>query len=269
MKILNTRVCLLQILLVCLACGLAFLGLVFFEQEITFWPNNWGYIEHKQTQLPFVLGVVPFANCTFFLSYLALYLVFEFYGFKSSFYGLIGTIATLSFTYFLFMGLRWLNANEDVDFFPVSVIAFFDYDRFRLCLTLLTFAAGGFVAFALAALIRKITAGYFMFLRYPIASALGLSFFALSAAFLTASEAITPEGRLLQGATPAAQFIVGVVATLIPLYLIRMILGIFKGRGMELVAKTPDEENPDNKLPEQHADKTTVSQKVHRDRLAL
>lgn len=291
MKVLNTRVYLLQILLLCLACGLAFWGLVFFEQEITFWPNNWGYIEHNQSQFPVVLGVVSFVNFAFFLSYLALYLVFEFYGFRSSFYGLMGTVATLSLSYFAFVGLRWLNMNEGIDFFPKSVLAFLDHKRFQICLTLLSFAIGGFISLALAAIIRKITAGYFMFLRYPIASSLGLSCFALAVTFLTSTEIPSWEDRLLQGATPAAQFIVAVVATLIPLYLIRMLCGIFKGGATDASPVTPVEENqksasptqtpiasgladtpfsvPKSAPPKVQEDETTASQKIHRDRLAL
>ena len=270
MKIVTNQIHLLQILLLSLAVGSAFLGLIFFGQDITFWPNNWGYIEHNALQYPVVLGVVPITHFTFFMSYLLLYLTFEFYGFKNGFYGVIGITATLTAAYFLFEGSRWLSLHEKINVLPVAVLGFLHHDRFHICLLLLCFAIGGMTGFILASIIRKITGGYFMFLRYPFSSATGLTIFTLGYSYLT-SGAATPEERLLSEATPAIQMVMGVVATLIPLYFIRLIFGIFKGRssGVEeeitpaITARIP------SVTPGQFNEDITASQKIHRDQIAV
>lgn len=279
MKPLPNRIYLLQVILVCLASGLALLGLVFFGQEITFWPNLWGYVEHGGAQLPVILGVVPFTHMSFFLSYLVLYLAFEFYGLKTGFYGLMGTIATLTLCYFLFAGLSFLQSRENLDVLPRSILSTLGHDRFEISLTLLAFALGGTVALILAALIRRLMQGYFMFFRYPVASIAGLAFFSLTLAFFKNLSVPNLEERLLHGATPIVQFAIAVLVTLIPLYFIRLIFGIF--RGTDTKSEIKNKNGPDNPLavpplgvPASKAkpipeDEITASQKIHRDKLAL
>lgn len=273
MKTLPNQIHLLQILLVCFASGIAILGLVFFGQDVTFWPNLWGYIEHGTTQLPVILGVVPFTHVAFFLSYLALYLAFEFYGFKSGFYGTLGCTVVMGLSYFLFAAVAWWQTHEGLTFLPRSILTVLDHDRILVCKTLLAFALGGITAFSLAGLIRKITQDYFMFLRYPLASILGLGLFSMVQAFLAGGNNITVEDRLLYGITPAAQFAVAVLVTLIPLYFIRLFLGIFKGSfSNESATQTPNQANitPTNTSAPKasNEEEITASQKIHSSKIA-
>lgn len=273
MKTLPNQIHLLQILLICFASGIALLGLVFLGQDVTFWPNLWGYIEHGTTQLPVILGVVPFTHVAFFLSYLALYLAFEFYGFKSGFYGILGCTVVMGLSYFLFAAVAWWQTHEGLAFLPRSILAVLDHDRVQVYQTLLSFALGGITAFSLAGLIRKLTKDYFMFLRYPLASILGLGLFSMVQAFLAGSNTITLEDRLLYGITPAVQFAVAVLATLIPLYFARLFLGIFKGSfSNDLATQPPNQSNTtptDTSAPiAANEEETTASQKIHSSKIA-
>lgn len=273
MKTLPNHIHLLQILLVCFASGIALLGLFFFGQDVTFWPNLWGYIEHGTTQLPVILGVVSFTHVAFFLAYFALYLAFEFYGFKTGFYGILGCTVVMGLSYFLFAIVAWWQAHEGLTFLPKSILAVLDHDHVQVCLTLLSFTLGGITAFSLAGLIRKITQGYFMFLRYPLASIVGLGLFSMLQAFLAGGNIITLEDRLLYGITPAIQFAMAVLATLIPLYFARLFLGIFKGSFSDNLATQPQNQSNTtatnaNASVAANEEETTASQKIHSSKIA-
>lgn len=242
----------IQNLLTVLATCFVFLGFLFLQEKITFWPNIWGYLEQDAKQIPILLGIVPFFHCSIFLGYLFLYLIFEFYGFKSSFYALLGICLSFALIFFLFEGLRLLALDFQKDpFVTTTVLSFLTYPKKLFLSHLAAFLLGGTVGLVSGHGIRFVTRNYFMFLRFPISSCFGFSVFVATQIYIQNFETSASQDMLLLGIEPAAQFLVGILATVIPLYFLRLGFGLFKGW-----AKKEKEKNTEK---EHHEDEVTVS----------
>lgn len=243
----------IQNLLTVLATCFVFLGFLFFQERVTFWPNIWGYLEHGGKQIPILLGIVPFFNLSIFLGWLFLYLNFEFYGFKSSFYALLGICLSFALIFFLFEGLRLLAMDFPKDPFlnATTVLSFFAYPKKQILAHLMALFSGGVIGLIFGDCIRRLTRNYFMFLRFPISSCFGFAVFVAAQIYIQNFETSAIQDMLLLGIEPAAQFLVGILAAVIPLYFLRLGFGLFKGW-----AKKEKEKNTGK---EHHEDEVTVS----------
>lgn len=217
-------------LLVVLATSFVFLGFIFLQEKITFWPNIWGYLEQDEKQIPILLGIVPFFHCSIFLGYLFLYLIFEFYGCKSSFYALLGICLNCALVFFFFEGLRLLALHFQKDpFINTTVLSFFAYPKRLFLSHLAAFLLGETVGLVFGHGIRFVTRNYFMFLRFPISSCFGFTVFVAAQIYIQNFETLSIQDMLVFGIEPAAQFFVGILAAVIPLYFLRLGFGLFKG----------------------------------------
>lgn len=239
MQIVKSRIYVLQVLLLVLASALTLVGFLFPHQDVTIWPSVWGYLNQGQNQYPIVLGVINLTQLAYFLGFLFLYLSFEFYGFKNGFYAVLALSLTMTVCYFAFGLLSQLNASSRTAVVDRRLLMFFTLTRREFVSGLIAYLCGFTLIFALASLIKKLTHDYFMFLRYVIAALVGFSaYVALGVYLMNAGEA-SLEDMLVVAATPAAQFALLVVASVVPLYLMRLFLGIFRGRSPVESAAAP------------------------------
>lgn len=222
---------LVQNFLVMLSAALTLLGFVFSSYNVTFWNGSWGVITHGSIEQHLILGVVPLANLGYFFSFTFIYLLFEFYGFKQAFYSAFNLGLLVLGTYGLFLLLKMLPLdNADIDTYREyrDFLTFSLKDIYSIVAAII---GGNIVTFLIAATLKKLTRNYFMFFRYTIASLCGFAAFVAIRIFLVNFNILAPISMLMLAATPMAQFALGVVGMIIPLYILRMILGIFRGKG--------------------------------------
>lgn len=240
LKPIKVQTYLVQNLLIILTASLTLLGFVLSAYNVTFWNGSWGKVIHGSIEQHVVLGVVPLAHLGYFTSFIFLYLLFEFYGFKHAFYTSFNLGLLILGTYGLFQALKLLPLdNADVDAYREyrDFLSFTLKDVYSIVAAII---AGNTVTFTLAALIKKLTRSYLMFLRFIPAALAGFAVFVGVRIFLVNWNVLAPISMLMMAVTPMAQFAVGIIGMVIPLYLLRMLLGLFRGRGEgESTDKTP------------------------------
>ena len=92
-----------------------------------------------------------------------------------------------------------------------------------------------------------------MFLRFPISSCLGFSVFVVTQVSVQ-NFSLSLQDIFVLGIEPAAQFLVGISATVIPLYFLRLGFGFFKGwtkKEKEKIEKQNEEEITLSSNPQQ------------------
>src|SRR3989339_1993593 len=173
MKPINPPTYFVQHLLYALAMCLATLGIILGTKMLTFFPATWGYLSQGNLSEPIILGIIPTFNAALFLCYLCLYLNFEFYGFKTAFYGTlsVGSLIVVLFFIFKFYPDYGLNASENTG--DQTIKDLISMSEFKAVKMLLSVGSSFFVSFVFAAAIKKLTRNYFMFLRFPLASICG------------------------------------------------------------------------------------------------
>lgn len=233
MKPLPSQIYLLQIVLLVLAAFLVFLGLFYAAEDLMLWPATWGYIRHQGNELPVILGVINFAHLATFLGFLLLYLCFEFYGLKTGLYSVLALAVMMTTAYFLFEGLTWITQHTQKSYFDRNIISFFTLTKMDFASLLLAFTIGISVIFLLAAALKKLTQNYFMFFRYTIAALIGFAVFVAVEFFFRYFREYDLQTILLFTITPAIQFAILVLLSVVPLYLLRLVLGIFRGHAKE------------------------------------
>ena len=90
-------------------------------------------------------------------------------------------------------------------------------------------AAGFITTFILAAGIKKLTHNYFMFIRFPIAAFIGFGVFTAIYTFVTELNEAAYESMVLDGITPLSHFLALILAAVVPLYILRLFMGLFRG----------------------------------------
>lgn len=245
MKALQTRIYLVQVLLLMMAASLVVLGFLFPHEDITFWPATFGYLVQGQDKYPLVIGVMGITPFTQFLGFLLLYLSFEFYGLKPALYAVLSLALVMAALYFLLGFLA--RASIDPRTAPIDrrILMFFTPSHREFVATLCAFLFGQSLTFILAAGLKKLTQNYFMFFRYTIAALIGLLSAAALHTALQLETASSWEDFAIVSATPAAQAATLVILSVVPLYLLRLFLGIFRGRPKKDDPKTPEQQVPE------------------------
>jgi hypothetical protein len=213
-----------------LVIALTAIGFVFSAKTLPFFPTVQALImESGETNLHLAWGTIPMSHAALYLAFLFAYLMFEFYGFKPAFYASVQSALAIG----LCQGIFWLISTYALDTqnsrtdLVMSEFIVFDH---MFVAGLAGAVIGGFTTTLLvAALIKKLTRNYFMFFRFPIAAVCGFSVFTAVFIYVTKSGALAPESMILEAVSPLSQFMALIVASVIPLYLLRLFLGMFRG----------------------------------------
>lgn len=230
LKPLKNETFLVENLLIGLAVALALLGFVLSEYNVAFWYGPWGYVTHGEIKQPVILGVVPLANLGYFLSFLFLYLLFEFYGFKHAFYTTLTLGLLILATYGTFEGLKLLHVETADEQEYRELKQFLTYSLKDIYSLVAAIILGHTTTLIIAAFLRKLTSNYFMFFRFVLAAVCGFAIFVAVRIYLLYWQTLAPMSMLMMAVTPLAQFLTGIVAAVIPLYVLRLVFGIFRGR---------------------------------------
>lgn len=232
MKPIAIKIYLVQILLIVLASSFAFLSIGVADYNIAFWNATWGTLNHGEVKLPVVLGVVPFSNLSLFLSFLFAYLVFEFYGLKTAIYTALAIAMVMLLQFYLFFTLQTLKP-VGVDHHELLTNIPLSYLNPKAVHGLAAAISVGFSSiFIMSWLLKKLTKNYFMFFRFSIASVLGFCIFVFVRTDIQKMNELGQMSIIMESFTPALQFAALSLVSIIPLYLLRLVLGFFRGRGI-------------------------------------
>lgn len=227
MKPVKNKIFLIQFLLLVFSTSFTMLTLFIGDKTIIFWPSSFGVINENQQ---IFLGVAPLSLLSMSISFLFIYLLFEFYGFKNAFYALLLNSLSLIGVYYVFFGiskLPFIISNQYYETIKLTPIVL----KLTQILSLaLSFLGGQFVTLLLAATVKKITRNYFMFLRYSIAGICGFTLWNGLNVYLGHFQKFAIESMISMAITPVAQGIVFILATVVPLYVLRLVLVFFRGR---------------------------------------
>jgi hypothetical protein len=229
MKPIKARSFFIRDLLYTLAILCTVFGFIFLEKTVPFSYSIWGHLKDGNIEQPILLGIVPLNFITTYISFLCAYLLFEFYGFKTALYASLNLVVAILGTY----GIFWLMQQYYLD--PIAsktdeiILSLIKHDIRTLIAVVAPLFIGFFSTFFLAAIIKRITRNYFMFFRFTIASIIGFSLFIMSHTYLNYFDTYALRSMLIYMVTPAAQFLLAISASVIPLYLLRLILGMFRG----------------------------------------
>ncbi len=234
MKPIKSRTFLVQQFLIVLATTLAVMGLVLAIKTVPFFIGlNASQLETGEIHLELGSGMIGLNYLALYVSYICLYLVFEFYSFKPAFYATLNIGGALFLCYALATFI--LNNTLDVENSHNDALLFdmlnFDYQKtIAITLAVLT---GFSLSFFVAAGIKYVTRNYFMFIRFPIASVVGLTTFVAVDIYIGKMGELATQSMLMAAITPLSQYLALILASVIPLYILRLILGIFRGRVIE------------------------------------
>lgn len=230
MKPIKVKTFLVQNILIVLSVMLAILGVILAAKSIPFFPSIEANLVNEETTVQVAQGLMPLSHVALYLSFLLIYLVFEFYGFKPAFYTSLNIALSILLCYGIFIlvnrfALDPENSNYDNLLSQLLII------RPRTVISLTAGVLFGFsAAFILAATIKTLTRNYFMFIRFPIAAAVGFGIFTAIVIYVNNLNILAPESMMLEAVAPFSQFLTLIIASVIPLYILRLILGLFRGR---------------------------------------
>ncbi len=232
MKPIPIKIYLVQILLVVLAASFAFLSLSAPDNDVVFWSATWGTVTHGQIVMPIVLGVVPFANLSVFFGFLFLYLLFEFYGFKMALYTSLAISLVLLMQFYLFFGLEHFNPENlnHQALLPTVPLSHLNQNLVHALAAAITLGFSTYFLFAW--LIKKSTRSYFMFFRFVLASPPGFFVFVFVKTYILKRDELGDVSILIESIPLTLQFVALSIVTVIPLYVLRLLLGAFRGRGI-------------------------------------
>lgn len=230
MKPIKTKSFLVQIGLIVFAVMLGVLGFVLSAKSIPFFPSVQATLVNEETTIRVAQGIMPLSHAFLFLSFLLIWLVFEFYGFKPAFYTSLNLAGAILGCYGLFILLKRFLLDPQRSVLDDALAQVLPLNP-RLVLSLVAGVLVGFsLALMLGALIKKLTRNYFMFIRFPIAAAVGLGTLAGISIYVMNLNILSPASMLLDAVAPASHFLALIIASVIPLYVLRLFLGIFRGR---------------------------------------
>lgn len=232
MKPTPIKIYLVQILLIVLATSFAFLAIGVPEYDVAFWSASWGNITHGQAALPLILGVIPFTNLSLFFCFLFLYLLFEFYGLKLSVYTALAIALVLLLQFYLSFALQKLNPTSLDNQVLLATVPLSNLKQNTIHALSASVVFGFGSIFMLAWSLKKMTKNYFMFFRFCIASALGFCVFVFINQYLQHQNHLALISIVMASITPSLQFAILSVFAIVPLYLLRLVLGLFRGRGI-------------------------------------
>ncbi len=230
MQPIKPKVYLVQNLLIALATVFAIFGFLFAQKVFNFHEALWGYLQEGDLKQPVYLGIVPLPILAAFVSFVFVYLLFEFYGFKSGFYGLISAATGTGMAYGLTLYLRLSRMAATDSGYDLLLNQLFNHHPRDVLAWLASLIAGPFMALLVAVVLKRFTHNYFMFFRYLIAAPIGFAAAVASSVFITLAGHESPRIMLLHTLTPIAQFTGFTVLSLPGLYVLRLLFGLFRGR---------------------------------------
>ncbi len=221
MKPIYSRTYLIQYLLCALSAQLIFAS--FFSQNLQwpFFPNLTATQNAGSFEYTLGPGFITGQEISLFLGYLFLYLSYEFYGIRSAWQTAVALpVATLSLALVPQILVPQLPEATTTHLMSTSATI-----SFSIAIT-----ASLLVVFSVAGTLKTLTRQYLMFTRYI--PALGLGFLTLVSIQKFAGGAFQKGVlQIYQEALPSlSHYLALTLAGLIPLYLLRTVLGLFKGR---------------------------------------
>lgn len=221
-----------QNLLLVFAGALLCFGILFQQKTIVVTPGTWGFLQDGESKISLMIGTIPLLSLAVFVSFLCTYLLFEFYGLKTAFFATLCLSLTfvVCFSLFDLMKTYSLNLDENFDYilhenFSLNKLTIFSHSL----ATAISFSLG----LIIATLIKKLTHVYFMFVRFPAASIICFAAFVTITVYVQNFQTLAPRSIFYLLVTPFAQFVLLSVISLIPLYLLRFVLGIFRGKTID------------------------------------
>lgn len=230
MKPLQTKIFLVQGLLAAAAAYFVFLTFTIPDTQISFWHAEWGSLKHGEMQIPLILGVISFHNLVFFLNSLFLYLLFELYGFKHAIVTALSLSVMMVLHYYLFFGLHEFDAVQGNPLFTDITPILSGTSQNQVLSTSGAYSLGMISTFILSWCLRKLTKNHLMFLRFVLSNTVGLTvFFALRHWFVNFQN-LAPTSIFIDAITPGLQFLALTVLSVFPLYFLRFLFGLFRGK---------------------------------------
>lgn len=229
MKPIRSKSYLIKSILSALAAVFMLVGFLLTAKDIPFFPTVSALPVDLDINIEIAPGTMSLAMAGFYLSFICLYLIFEFYGFKASLYSAISSVAGIPVTYGIFDLLHRFALNAEESRTDELLIEIFSFRLAAVISYVLAASACLFTVLVCAAVLKRITKNYFMFIRFPIASIVGFSVFVASHIYLTQFNMLALESMVFEALPLASQFLALIIASVIPLYLLRLILGLFRG----------------------------------------
>lgn len=230
MKPIRTKTFLVKQILFALSIMLVLFSYLMLIQEMPFFPTIKLMPVDGEYHLEIGKGLITVSYVASFLAFMASYLIFEFYGFKSALYSVLGCgLAVLLFHGCSELVQQYLldPENSRMDSIMTEVL--------HRPLDMVVGYTGGLVAgwtltLMVAAIIKVITRNYFMVIRYPIAACLGMAAFLAINTYVTGFQVMALQSMPYVAAPTASQLLAMVIGSVIPLYLLRLLFGLFRGR---------------------------------------
>lgn len=229
MKPLPVKTYLVRAVLASLASVFLLIGYLLSAKSIPFFPTMRALTVEQDITLEVALGTISLAMIGVYLSFICSYLQFEFYGFKAGFYNALSSVIGIPLMYGI-LDLLHRHALDPMSSRTDELIS--ELFAFRLSTTVsfvLACLTGFIVTLMFAGLIKKIMRNYFMFVRFPIASILGFGGFVAVHMYLNNFRTLAIESMPLEALPLASQFLAMIIVSVIPLYLLRLVFGMFRG----------------------------------------
>lgn len=221
---------LVQFLLIIMSVVCVLLGMLLMSKSIYFFPCIQTVTTNNETVLQVGPGQISLAHVGIFLGFLLIYLQFEFYSLKPAFYTLICTAVATGTSFVLLNLMQTHLLQPDISQTDSVLNQAFSYNRLDVFATILAMTAGVTLTLFLAATIKRLTHNYLMFIRFPIASLIGFGVFTGTLIYITQFQAFAISSMITSGITPYSQFVALILAAVVPLYVLRLFLSIFRGR---------------------------------------
>jgi len=229
MKAIKARTFFVQNILITISILFAVLGFILMAKSIPFFPSIEAISANGETKINITQSFMSLSHLGLYFSFVFIYLMFEFYGFKPAFYTSINIAISILICYGLIYLLQnfTLNAEtSELDLLYSQVFLYHLRDTIALSLAiLLSFC----ISIFLATVLKMIMRNYFMFIRFPIVAAICFAIFTWIHIYISQFDSLAMISMIQNSVTPYSQFLALILASIIPLYIFRLILGLFRG----------------------------------------
>lgn len=224
-----SRTFFVQNTLISLSVMLAIVGFIFFSKDITIIPSSFGSFTDGNIEINLFLGIISLPHLACFTSFLFIYLIFEFYGLKPSIYTAFNAMLAVVVGFVVIYFIKRYSLDMYASHYDEILTQFIVYDKKHVFSLIIAFLLCNVVALFLAFILKKIMRNYFMFIRFPLVSSIGFAVFVFTDLYLNNFNKMAPRTIVVYGIEPALQFLILILASVAPLYILRLLLGIFRG----------------------------------------
>ncbi|MCP5464743.1 MAG: hypothetical protein H7A33_06955 [Deltaproteobacteria bacterium] len=187
-------------------------------------------ISGEEVRGPIITGEMSLYFFLPFFAYVFHHLIFEFYGFKAALYRVFSGMIAVSSLFGLLVLLQKFALDPESSKLDLSIIELLVHSPQDLVIYLFAVMFGFGAAFTFAKFFKALTRNYLMFLRFPPAACLGLGIFLAISIYLKHFTELALESMMWDAVIPALQYALLILAAVVPLYFLRMTLGLFRGR---------------------------------------